>query len=114
MSNSELKIQHKYYPSTVGCGPCCAWQGAIDIAEAKIKLTDGTEAYALYRREVSFSQEVSYSVGKKSYFEKGFEKGKFIEQFDRLSDAKKSPYISIYRQLLNSVKEATKARKNEK
>ena len=114
MNDAKLKIQHKYYPSTIGCGPCCAWQGAIDIAEAKIKLTDGTTAYALYRKEVAFSQEVSYSVRKTSYFGKDFDRDNYIEKFDRLSDAKKSPYLSVYRQLLDAVKEFAKARKAEK
>lgn len=114
MNDAKLKIRHEYYPSTIGCGPCCAWQGAIDIAEAKIKLVDGTAGYALYRKEVAFSQEVSYSVRKNSYFEKGFNWDNYIEKFDRLSDAKKSPYLSVYKQLLNVVKEAAKARKIEK
>ena len=114
MNDAKLKIRHKYYPSTIGCGPCCAWQGAIDIAEARIKLTDGTPAYALYRKEVAFSQEVSYSVRKTSYFEKDFDRDKYIEKYDRLSDAKKSPYLSVYKQLLSAVKEAAKARKAEK
>ena len=51
---------------------------------------------------------------KTSYFEKDFDQDNYIEMFERLSDAKKSPYLSVYKQLLSAVKEAAKARKAEK
>ncbi len=111
MECKKIEIRHEFYPSTVGCGPCGAWQGAIDVAEAKIKLVDGSSAFALYRREADFYQTVTYSINKSSYFEKKFDRDKFMEKYDRLADAKKSPYYPIFRQLLEEVKKQTKARK---
>jgi len=110
----KLSIRHEFYESTIGCGPCEAWQGPIDVAEAKISLPGGKTGYAMYRKEAVIPAEVSYSINETSYFAKGFNSKKAIESYSRLDDAKKSEFYPVFRQLLDTVKEATKARKNGK